>query len=51
MGKGQIVVVLSRTNKASLTIIVGDKRYAIQKMWEIIVKRNQWTKFTKNVLK
>ena len=36
--KGQIVVVLSRTNNASSTIVVGDKQYAIQKMWEMITK-------------
>ena len=48
--KGQIVVVLSRTNNASSTIVVGDKQYAIQKMWEIITKGTQWTKFTMNVL-
>ena len=41
---------MGRTNKASSTIIVGNKQYAIQKMWEIITKGNQCTKFTMNVL-
>ena len=43
--KEQIVVVTSRTNVAEMTVIVGEKQYAIQKMWELITCANQWTKY------
>lgn len=49
--KGQIVVAMSRTKTAELTIIVGEKNYAIQKMWELILLFNQWTKYTDSILK
>ena len=49
--KGQIVVVLSRTNKASSTIIVGDKHYAIQKNVGDNNKRNSMDKIHKECLK
>ena len=49
--KGQIVVALSRTKTASLTIIVGERNYAIQKIWELILLSNQWTRYTALILK
>lgn len=49
--KGQIVVLLSRTTTSSQTIIVGDKNYAIQKMWELISVGNQWTTYSEHILK
>ena len=49
--KGQIVVALSRTKTASLTIIVGERNYAIQKIWELILLSNQWTRYTASILK
>ena len=49
--KGQIVVALSRTKTSSLTIIVGERNYAIQKTWELIIIGNQWTQYTANILK
>ena len=48
--KGQIVVLLSRTTTSKNTIIVGDKNYAIPKMWELITRGNQWTRYTNQVL-
>ena len=48
--KGQIVVVLSRTVTARLTVIVGNKEFAISKLWEIITIATQWTKYTEKVL-
>ena len=47
---GQIVVALSRTHSSQMTIIVGEKRFAIQKMWELITIFDQWTKYTEHVL-
>ena len=47
---GQIVVSLSRTQIGSKTVIVGDKTYAINKMWELITKGNQWTRYTEHIL-
>ena len=48
--KGQIVVCLSRTTTAAITIIVGDKSFAIDKMWELITIGNQWTRYTEHIL-
>ena len=48
--KGQIVVLLSRTTTAKMTVIVGGKHFAIQKMWELITKGNEWTRYTSCVL-
>ena len=47
---GQIVVALSRTTSARMTIIVGEKNYAKNKMWELITTYDQWTQYTKHVL-
>ncbi len=47
---GQIVVVLSQTTTASMTIIVGDRDFAIRKMWELITMFDQWTQYTDHVL-
>ena len=47
---GQIVVVLSRSESPSRTIIVGDQAFAINKMWELITTGNQWTRYTKHIL-
>ena len=49
--KGPIVVVLSRTKTSELTIVVGEKNYAIQKIWELMILSNQWTKYTDTILK
>ena len=48
--KGQIVVSLSRTTTARKTVIVGEKDFAIKKMWELITNGNQWTQFTEHIL-
>ena len=47
---GQIVVALSRTTSARMTIVVGERNYAINKMWELITSYNQWTQYIKHVL-
>ena len=47
--KEQIVVVLSRTHVPEMTVIVGGKEFAIQKMWELITCDNQWTKYMERV--
>lgn len=49
--KGQIVVALSRTTCSEKTIIVGEKGYALKKMWEVITQTNQWFKYSEHVLK
>ena len=41
--KEQIVVAMSRTTVPWLTVIVGDKWFAINKMWELVTRGNQYT--------
>ena len=48
--KGQVVVALSRTTNSQMTVIVGEKTYAIEKIWELITIANQWTLYTAKVL-
>jgi hypothetical protein len=48
--KGQIVVCLSCTTMSANTIIVGERNYAIKKMWELITIATQWTRYTEHVL-
>ena len=48
--KGQIVVALSRTTNSRMTVIVGEKSFAIKKIWELITIANQWTLYTSKVL-
>ncbi|KAL7538852.1 hypothetical protein ACHAXR_012264, partial [Thalassiosira sp. AJA248-18] len=43
--KAQIVVGLSRTRRAEDTIIVGNRDFAVQRMWELITLSNQWTNY------
>ena len=50
MEAGQIVVGLSRSTTMSKTIIVGDRTFAINKMWELITMFDQWTQYTQHVL-
>ena len=47
---GQIVMALSRSESPEQTIIVGNKTFAINKMWELITTCNQWTRHTKHIL-
>ncbi|MDB4430362.1 GIY-YIG nuclease family protein [bacterium] len=47
---GQIVVLSSRTTIGSRTLVVGNKNFAINKMWELITQGNQWTRYTEHVL-
>jgi predicted GIY-YIG superfamily endonuclease len=49
--KEQVVVLTSRTPTAKLTVIVGRKDFAINKMWDLITIGNQWTRYTAHVLK
>ena len=49
--KAQIVVATSRSNVAPKTIIVGDKTFAINKVWELITIGNQWSRYIEHVLK
>ena len=49
--KGQIVVLLSRTTSGDRTVIVGDKQFAIDKMWELITQGNQWTSYCEHILR
>jgi hypothetical protein len=44
-GKDQIVVVLSRTHTARDTIIVGNKEFALNRMWDLITFGTQWTRY------
>ena len=45
-----MVVVLSRTTTAKMTLIVGENNFAINKMWELITISHQWTQYTAKVL-
>jgi len=49
--KAQAVVLLSRTTKGKDTIIVGDKQYAINHLWNVICVGNQWTAYIEELLK
>ncbi len=42
-GKDQIVVMLSCTHTAHDTIIVGNKEFALNRMWDLITVGTQWT--------
>jgi hypothetical protein len=42
-GKDQIVVMLSCTPTARNTIIVGNKEFALNRMWDLITVGTQWT--------
>ena len=33
-----------------MKVIVGGKKYAIQKMWEFITMGNQWTQYSNHIL-
>ncbi len=39
--KGQIVVGVSRSMTANMTLIIGNRDFAIQKMWELITMFDQ----------
>ena len=41
---------LSRTNTFDMTTVVGEKDFAIQKMWELITIFDQWTQYSEHVL-
>lgn len=47
---GQIVVLISRLETLNLTVIVGEKSFAIDKMWELVTMGNIWTRYTKHIL-
>lgn len=49
--KSQCVVAFSRTKLAMHTAIVGNKKKAIETVWELITKATQWTVMTRRVLK
>ena len=48
--KAQAVVLLSRTTKGKDTIIVGDRQYAINHLWNVICVGNQWTSYIEELL-
>ena len=47
---GHIVVGLSRSTTMNKTIMVGDRTFTINKMWELITMFDQWTQYTQHVL-
>lgn len=47
--KGQLVVLLSRTKKASDSIFVGDKDHTLATMKDILMKKTQWTDYMEQV--
>jgi hypothetical protein len=49
-GKDQIVVMLSRTHTARNTIIVGNKEFALNRMWDLITVVTQWTQYIEKLL-
>lgn len=48
--KAQVVVMLSRTPRASLIYIVGRKEEAIERLWNVITQRNQWSDYVESLL-
>lgn len=48
--KGQLIVILSRTKKASDTIFVGDKNGTIQALTHLLTTKTQWTDYMEEVL-
>ncbi len=49
-GEDQIVVMLSRTHTACDTIIVGNKEFALNRMWDLITVGTQWTRYIEKLL-
>ncbi len=49
-GKDQIVVMLSRTHTARDTIIVRNKEFALNRMWDLITVGTQWTRYIEQLL-
>lgn len=49
--KGQIVVMISRTTLAEHIWIVGNRRFAINKMWQIICRKSQWSDMMETILR
>jgi predicted GIY-YIG superfamily endonuclease len=50
-GKEQVVVMLSRTHSAKDTIIVGDREFAVGKMWDLITVGTKWSRYVEDLLK
>jgi predicted GIY-YIG superfamily endonuclease len=48
--KAQVVVMLSRTPRANLIYIVGRKHDAIERLWNVITQRTQWTDYLDGLL-
>ena len=48
--KEQVVVMLSRTHIASDTIIVGETKFAVDKIWNLITIQTQWTAYIDQLL-
>ena len=48
--KEQVVVGLSRTCCARDTIIVGDRSFAVNRLWDLITIGNQWTDYIETLL-
>ena len=45
------MVMLSRTPRANLIHIAGEKDFAIDKIYSVISKRNQWTDYIESILR
>ena len=48
--KGQLVVILSRTNFAKDTIFVGDKNETLRTLKQLLLRKTQWTDFIEMIL-
>ena len=49
--KEQVVVIFSRTKRAKDIIIVGpDKSWILDKLWDLVIKGNQWNQMMENIL-
>ena len=48
--KSQIIVAFSRTRSASQMIVVGEKQFALEKMWNLIKTPTQWTQIMERTL-
>ena len=45
-----MVVLLSRNKECRFIIIVGNKQWAIERLWQVICTRTQWTEYIKHIL-
>ena len=45
-----MVVLLSRNKECRFIIIVGNKQWAIERLWQVICTRTQWSEYIEHIL-